>query len=259
MTSNPDLTARKRVPVLSLQVDLCDYDDSIGRIERLTRSGSGGYVCVANVHVAIEAEDDAVYAALVNAADLVLPDGTPLVWMQRWQGNADAKQVRGPSLMPMLMKHAEANGLKVGFFGGRPEVLERMIERASSEYPGLKIAYGYSPPFRLLSDDEDAAIVRDIEAAGVQILFVGLGCPKQERWMASHRDGLSAVAIGVGAAYDLYAGNIREAPQVVSKLGLEWVFRLLQEPRRLFSRYLLVNPRFVLLAAKQLRRYRSGS
>jgi N-acetylglucosaminyldiphosphoundecaprenol N-acetyl-beta-D-mannosaminyltransferase len=259
MTSNPDLTARKRVPVLGLQDDLCDYEDAIERIERLTRSGSGGYVCVANVHVAIEAEDDAVYAALVNAADLVLPDGTPLVWMQRWQGNADPKQVRGPSLMPMLMKHAEANGLKVGFFGGRPEVLERMIERASSEYPGLKIAYGYSPPFRLLSDDEDAAIVRDIEAAGVQILFVGLGCPKQERWMASHRDGLSAVAIGVGAAFDLYAGNIREAPQVVSKLGLEWVFRLLQEPRRLFSRYLLVNPRFVLLAAKQLRRYRSGS
>lgn len=259
MTSNPDLTDRKRVPVLSLQVDLCDYDDAIERIERLTRSGSGGYVCVANVHVAIEAEDDPEYAAIINAADLVLPDGTPLVWMQRWQGNADAKQVRGPSLMPMLMRHGETSGIRIGFLGGRPEVLERMMERASREFPGLEIAYNYSPPFRALSDDENAAIVRDINSAGVQILFVGLGCPKQERWMAAHRDGLSAVAIGVGAAFDLYAGNIREAPQVVSKLGLEWVFRLLQEPRRLFSRYLLVNPRFVWLASKQLRRYRSGS
>jgi N-acetylglucosaminyldiphosphoundecaprenol N-acetyl-beta-D-mannosaminyltransferase len=245
---------RTRVPVLKLQVDLCDYDRAIKRITELARAGVGGYVCVANVHVAIEAENDPRFAALVNDADLVLPDGTPLVWMQRLQGNDDAKQVRGPSLMPMLMKHAEDEGLKVGFRGGKPEVLERILSRAKEEFPGLAIQYALSPPFRDHTEAEKAADLRALHDSETQILFVGLGCPKQERWMAANRDSVKAVMIGVGAAFDLYAGDIREAPAVVSKLGLEWMFRLVQEPRRLFSRYLLVNPRFVWLATRQLMR-----
>lgn len=247
-------TDRTRVPVLRLQVDLCDYDRAIKRITELARAGDGGYVCVANVHVAIEAENDPRFAELVNEADIVLPDGTPLVWMQRLQGNDDAKQVRGPSLMPMLMKHAEAENLRVGFLGGRPDVLARIITRADEEYPRLNIAYQNSPPFRELSAEENRDITNTINASGVEILFVGLGCPKQERWMAASRDSVKAVMIGVGAAFDLYAGDIREAPAIVSKLGLEWMFRLVQEPRRLFSRYLLVNPRFVWLATRQLMR-----
>ena len=243
---------RRRIPVLGLNVDLTDYERAIARITELARDGRGGYVCVTNVHVTIEAEDDPAYRELVNNADLVLPDGTPLVWMQRWQGNENASQVRGPSLMPMLMERAEREEMKVGFLGGRQDVLDRIVERANIEFGDLDIAYVYSPPFRALSDDEDAAIVNDINSAGVQILFVGLGCPKQERWIAEHRDRVGAVSIGVGAAFDLYAGDIREAPPIVSKLGMEWVFRLMQEPRRLFSRYLLVNPRFMWLAGKQL-------
>src|SRR5688572_29102001 len=250
MTSNSDQKIRKRVPVLNLMVDLCDYDTAIARIDRLARAGDGGYVCVSNVHGAIEAEDDPHYARLVNDADIVVPDGTPLVWMQRLQGSRDATQVRGPSLMPMLMKHAEAENLNVGFIGGRPEVLERMIMRAADEFPRLNIAYKYSPPFRVLSEDDENGITRAINEAGVQILFVGLGCPKQERWMAANRGAINAVMIGVGAAFDLYAGNLREAPRWISRLGMEWMFRLVQEPRRLFSRYLLVNPRFVWLAMK---------
>ena len=252
MTSKSDQKIRKRVPVLNLMVDLCDYDTAIARIDRLARAGDGGYVCVSNVHGAIEAEDDPGYARLVNDADIVVPDGTPLVWMQRLQGSRDATQVRGPSLMPMLMKHAEAENLKVGFIGGLPEVLERMLARAGDEFPRLNIAYKYSPPFRVLSEDDEAGITREINEAGVQILFVGLGCPKQERWMAANRGAINAVMIGVGAAFDLYAGHLREAPRWISRLGMEWMFRLVQEPRRLFSRYLLVNPRFVWLAMKQL-------
>lgn len=247
-----DQINRRRVPVLGLNVDFTDYQKVIARITDLARAAGGGYVCVANVHMTIEAEDDRTYRDLVNDADLVVPDGTPLVWMQRWQGNEGASQVRGPSLMPMLMGHAEREGLKVGFLGGRQEVLERLLERARSDFPSLDVAYAYSPPFRALSDEDNASIANDINSAGVQILFVGLGCPKQERWMAANRDRVNAVALGVGAAFDLYAGEIREAPGVVSRLGLEWVFRLLQEPRRLFSRYLLVNPRFMWLAGKQL-------
>ncbi|HUR98349.1 MAG TPA: WecB/TagA/CpsF family glycosyltransferase [Pyrinomonadaceae bacterium] len=247
-------TDRTRVPVLKLRVDLCDYESTIGRILELGREGVGGYVCVANVHVAIEAENDPRFAELVNDADLVLPDGTPLVWMQRLQGNEDATQVRGPSLMPMLIKRAEAEKLSVGFLGGRPEVLERILARATMESTGLNIGYKNSPPFRDLTEEDNAEIANAINSAAVQILFVGLGCPKQERWMAANRQRINAVMIGVGAAFDLYAGNIREAPSVVSKLGLEWMFRLIQEPRRLFSRYLLVNPRFVWLATRQLMR-----
>ena len=252
MNHTPEQTVRRRVPVLGLNVDLCDYRSAIARITELARARNGGYVCVANVHVTIEAEDDERYSELVNAADLVLPDGTPLVWMQRWQGNADAAQVRGPSLMPMLMKHAEAENLKVGFLGGRAEVLERIAARARDEFPALDIAYQHSPPFRELTSDENAQIAAATNDAGVEILFVGLGCPKQERWMAANRGVVKAASIGVGAAFDLYAGELREAPHIVSRLGLEWMYRLVQEPRRLFSRYLLVNPRFMLLAARQL-------
>lgn len=247
---------RRRIPVLGLRVDLTSYDETIARIIELARRGLGGYVCVANVHVAIEAEDDARFAEMVNAADLVLPDGVPLVWMQRLQGNENATQVRGPSLMPMLMRQAEAHSLKVGFIGGLPPVLETIRDRASREFPDLDIAYVHSPPFREASSREIEQDCKEIGEAGVQILFVGLGCPKQERWMASNRSSIDAVMIGVGAAFDLYAGNIREAPRWMSKLGLEWMFRLVQEPRRLFSRYLAVNPRFVWLAAKQLLRGR---
>ena len=249
---NPDETTRRRVPVLKLRVDLTDYASTIERVIELAHSGRGGYISVANVHVAIEAQDDPAFSDLVNDADLVLPDGTPLVWMQRWQGNEDAEQVRGPSLMPMLMKRAEGSGLKVGFFGGTEETLKRLVERGLREFPNLKVTYSYSPPFRELTIAENAKIADEINAAGVQILFVGLGCPKQERWMAANHERIDAVMLGVGAAFDLYAGNLREAPGLISKLGLEWVFRLVQEPRRLFSRYLMVNPRFVLLAGKQL-------
>jgi N-acetylglucosaminyldiphosphoundecaprenol N-acetyl-beta-D-mannosaminyltransferase len=245
-------TVRTRVPVLKLGIDLCDYRTVINHILELAHAGKGGYVCVANVHVVIEAENDPRFAELVNDADLVLPDGTPLVWMQRLQGNDNAMQVRGPSLMPMLMERAAAVKLSVGFLGGRPQVLEKILARSAEDLPGLDVAYKNSPPFRELTEVDNAAISDDINAAGVQILFVGLGCPKQERWMAANKGKINAVMIGVGAAFDLYAGNIREAPRVVSKLGLEWIFRLVQEPRRLFSRYLFVNPRFVWLAARQL-------
>ncbi|MEO6333780.1 MAG: WecB/TagA/CpsF family glycosyltransferase [Pyrinomonadaceae bacterium] len=243
---------RRRVPVLKLQVDLCDYESAVNRIAERARTGHGGYVCVANVHVAIEAEDDPEFSRLVNNADLVLPDGTPLVWMQRLQGNGGASQVRGPSLMPMLMQHAETEKLRVGFLGGRPEVLQMICTRAAEEFPELNVVFENSPPFRELADEENDEIANAINASEVQILFVGLGCPKQERWMAANREQVKAVMIGVGAAFDLYSGNIREAPGLISKLGLEWMFRLVQEPRRLFSRYLLVNPRFVWLAARQL-------
>jgi N-acetylglucosaminyldiphosphoundecaprenol N-acetyl-beta-D-mannosaminyltransferase len=241
---------RMRARIISLDVDVIDYAQTIERVDELARAGRGGYVCVANVHMTIEAHDDPKFSAQVNAADLVVPDGKPLLWMQKRLGYAEASQVRGPSLMPMLMAHAEREGLKIGFYGGKPEVIEKIIARAKIDFPSLEISYAHSPPFRPLTDIEDAEAVEKINSSGTQILFVGLGCPKGERWMAEHRDRIDAVVLGVGAAFDFYAGTLSEAPQWMRKSGLEWLFRLASEPSRLWRRYLYTNSRFLYLAIK---------
>jgi N-acetylglucosaminyldiphosphoundecaprenol N-acetyl-beta-D-mannosaminyltransferase len=238
---------RTRTRIISLDVDVTDYEQTIATVDKLARAGRGGYVCVANVHMTIEAHDDPHYAEQVNAAELVVPDGRPLSWAQKNAGHANATQVRGPSLMPMLMEHAERDGLNVGFYGGSPEVVERIIERAHGEYPRLQISYAYSPPFRALTVEEDAEVVVKINASNTQILFVGLGCPKGERWMAEHRDRLGAVMLGVGAAFDFYAGTLAEAPEWMRSAGLEWLYRLGSEPSRLWRRYLYTNSRFLYL------------
>jgi len=184
----------------------------------------------------------------------VVTDGMPLVWMQRRQGSAGGGRVRANDLMIRLCEYAAENDLKVGFYGGRQEVIDRVKERAKKELPNLQIAYAYSPPFRPLTEEEDQAVTEAIKNSGAQILFMGLGCPKQENWMAAHRGKIPAVMLGVGASFDFYAGNIKESPQWLQNIGLEWFYRLVQEPRRLWYRYLVLNPRFMFQAAKQLLR-----
>jgi N-acetylglucosaminyldiphosphoundecaprenol N-acetyl-beta-D-mannosaminyltransferase len=240
--------ANKKIRVISLQTDVTDQASAVRTIAAL----DGGYVCVATVHMVMEAYDDAEFRAKVNAAGLIVPDGMPLLWMQKRLGAPEAQRVRGNDLMIGLMAYAEKNGLKIGFYGGRDETLKALYKRAGLDYPGLKIVYTYSPLFRPLTEIEDAAITNDINAAAPDILFVGLGCPKQENWMAAHREKINAVMIGVGAAFDFYAGNLREAPRWMSNMGLEWLFRLAMEPKRLWRRYLILNPRFMWLATRQL-------
>lgn len=239
---------KKQIPVLTLKTDVCDHASAVNTIAWLNR----GYVCVATVHMVMEAYDDPAFARKVNAADLVVPDGMPLVWMQKLQGAKGASRVRGNDLTINVCRYAAENGLKVGFYGGRQEVLDGIRKRASLDFPGLEIAYTYAPPFRELTAEEDAQIVDDINSARLEFLFVGLGCPKQENWMAAHDGQIVPVMIGVGAAFDFYAGNLKEAPRWLSNIGLEWLFRLAMEPRRLWRRYLILNPRFILLAVEQL-------
>jgi N-acetylglucosaminyldiphosphoundecaprenol N-acetyl-beta-D-mannosaminyltransferase len=242
--------ANKKIRVIGLNTDVTDHASVVEAIAAL----KGGYVCVATVHMVMEAYDDPEFAGKVNAADLIVPDGMPLLWMQKLQRAREAKRVRGNDLMLALFEHAEKEGLKVGFYGGRDETLKALYERAGRDYPGLKIVYTYSPLFRPLTAIEDAAITDDLNKAGPDILFVGLGCPKQENWMAAHRDRVGAVMIGVGAAFDFYAGNVKEAPRWMSNIGLEWLFRLAMEPKRLWRRYVILNPRFMGLALRQLMR-----
>ncbi len=246
------LTESKRVRVVSLLVNVCNYESAVKRIVEMVRAGNGGYVCMSTVHMIMESYDDSEYGKKVNAADMVVSDGMPLVWMQKLQGVAEADRVRSPALMPLLCGYAAKNNLSVGFYGGKQEVIDEICERAKKDFPNLNIAYACSPPFRPLTVEEDLEITAAINQARPDILFMGLGCPKQENWMAAHKNKLKTIMIGVGASFDFYAGNVKECPEWLQKSGLEWLFRLTQEPRRLWRRYLILNPRFIWLAALQL-------
>jgi N-acetylglucosaminyldiphosphoundecaprenol N-acetyl-beta-D-mannosaminyltransferase len=204
----------------------------------------------------MEAFDAPDFQRSVNAADMVTPDGVPLVWALRALGLPQTRRVYGPTLMRLVCRRAEEHGLPIGLYGGSPEVLEALRERLLERHPSLRIAFAASPPFRPATAEEDASTVQAIEASGVRILFVGLGCPKQERWMAAQREALPCVMLGVGAAFDFLAGSKRQSPAWLQRAGLEWLFRLASEPRRLWRRYLIHNPRFVVHFARQLVRAR---
>ena len=245
-------SAPERVRVVSLFPNVVSRESAVEQIHKLVKAGNGGYVCFSTVHMVMESHDNAEYGGRVNGANVIIPDGMPLVWMQKLQGAKDAHRLRANDLMITLCAFAEANNLTVGFYGGRQTVIDAILERAKTDFPQLKIVYAVSPPFRPLTDEEDAEIVGEINDKKPDLLFMGLGCPKQENWMAAHKDKVSAVMLGVGASFDFYAGNVKESPEWLGKLGLEWLFRLTQEPKRLWRRYLILNPRFMWLATRQL-------
>jgi len=239
--------------VIDVRVDATSYGDAANRIRDWASRGESRYVCVCNVHMVMEAHDDMSFRDVVNGADLVTPDGMPLVWALRLQGVRDASRVYGPQLMPELLATAEREGIPVGLHGSTPEVLELLRERLRTEFPGLDLRYVHSPPFGASPDEEERALAQ-IRASGARILFVALGCPKQERWMAANRERVPAVMVGVGAAFDFLAGTKPQAPGWIQTVGMEWAFRLMTEPRRLWRRYVVHNPRFVVLLGRQLMR-----
>ncbi len=234
-----------------MRVDGTTYADAVSQILDWAGEPPARYVCVATVHMVMEAYDDRRFQRIVNDADLVTPDGMPLVWALRLLGVRAASRVYGPDLVPALCGEAAAQHVPVGFYGGSPEVLERMLAEVRRRWPSLSIGYSWSPPFRPLTVAEDAEVVEQINQSGVRLLFVGIGCPKQERWMAEHRNRVALVMVGVGAAFDFLAGAKQQAPRFLQRAGLEWCFRLVTEPRRLWRRYLYHNPRYLGLFARQ--------
>jgi N-acetylglucosaminyldiphosphoundecaprenol N-acetyl-beta-D-mannosaminyltransferase len=238
--------------ILRMRVDATTYEGASRTIVDWAKGGQSRYVCVAAVNNVMESYDDPTFLEVMNGADLVTPDGMPLVWGLRWLGVQGATRVYGPNLTVALLRLAERERIRVGFLGGAPAVLRELSDRVSQRWPGLPIVYESSPPFRALTESEDDQLVRDINNAGTQILFVGLGCPKQERWMARQRGRVAAVMVGVGAAFDYLAGRKTQAPPLLQQAGLEWLFRLTTEPRRLWGRYLRQNPRFAMLFGEQL-------
>ena len=235
-----------------MRVDATSYQSTTRDIVEWGRSGAARYICIANTHMAMESYDDDTFRHIVNSADLVTPDGMPIVWGLQFLGVKRASRVYGPDLMLSVLEAAEREELEIGFYGGSPETLARLKTAVLERFPALKISYAASPPFRPLMPDEDIRGVDEINASGVRILFVGLGCPKQERWMAEHVGQIRSVMVGVGAAFDFIAGVKPQAPRWLMGPGLEWVFRLSNEPGRLWRRYLWHNPRFVVLFALQL-------
>jgi N-acetylglucosaminyldiphosphoundecaprenol N-acetyl-beta-D-mannosaminyltransferase len=238
--------------ILGMRVDSTGYADAAGRVTGWAREGQSRYVCCASVNNVMEAFDSVEFRQIMNTADLVTPDGMPLVWGLRLLGARGASRVYGPDLTALVLEAAARDGLPVGFYGADENTLHLLVANVGRRFPSLRIAYAFSPPFRAPTPDEDDRIVREIDSSGARILFVGLSTPKQERWMAAHRGRLRTVMLGVGAAFDFLAGTKPQAPRWMQGAGLEWMFRLLTEPRRLGPRYFRHNPRFVTFFAMQL-------
>lgn len=241
--------------LLGMRIDGTSYAAASRQVCAWAAAQESGYVCAANVHMVMECHDDEDFAAVVNQARLVTPDGMPLVWSLRRLGLPDQQRVYGPTLMLHVCAEAERLGIPIGLYGGTTDCLDRLRLVLAERFPRLAIPYAFSPPFRAISSDEDEAICAAIRASAVGLLFVGLGCPKQERWMAGHAARLPVIQLGVGAAFAFHAGMVRQAPGWMQRSGLEWLFRLVVEPRRLWRRYVVNNPRFVVLAGLQILRH----
>jgi len=238
--------------VIGTRVDSTSYAGATQIAADWSSRQESRYICIANVHMLMEAYDSSYFRKIVNDADLVTPDGMPLVWMMRLKGQRDQSRVYGPTLMLHILERAARENIPVGFYGSQPEVLESLIKRMQACYAGLNVAYSFSPPFHALSPEENLVMVEQVNRSGCRILFVGLGCPKQEYWMAEHHGKINAVMVGVGAAFDFHSGLKPQAPVWMQAIGLEWLFRLFNEPRRLWRRYLYHNPRFMVLAIADL-------
>jgi N-acetylglucosaminyldiphosphoundecaprenol N-acetyl-beta-D-mannosaminyltransferase len=235
------------VNILGVGVSPVSRARALGIIESWIAAKDRQYVCVSGIHGVMESQRDENLRAIHNAAGMVVPDGMPLVWLSRLKGFEAVERVYGPDLLLACCQRSLSTGYRHFFYGGGPGVPELLTQRLQARFPGLTVAGAYSPPFRALTPEEDAEVIRLINSARPDIVWVGLSTPKQERWMADHRDSLSApVLLGVGAAFDFHAGLKRQAPRWMQRSGLEWLFRLWQEPRRLWRRYLRNNPLFVL-------------
>jgi N-acetylglucosaminyldiphosphoundecaprenol N-acetyl-beta-D-mannosaminyltransferase len=239
------VSGRSDFNVLGLRVGITSLEQATEYVIQSSQAEKKGYVCAANVHMCMESHDDEDFQQIVNGASLVVPDGKPLVWWMRAFGVNNAKQVRGPDLFLNVCNKASQHGIPIGLYGGTQDALDKLQEYFKYKLPNLNVVCAISPPFRELTQEEQAGFLDIINESGAKILFLGLGCPKQERWMAHNKDKINALMIGVGAAFDFYAGTKKIAPAWMMKIGLEWLFRLITEPGRLWKRYLMNNPRFV--------------
>jgi len=254
------LTEAASYEVLGVRVDAVQIPDVVSRMEKwIELRDACRFIAVTDMHSLMQAQHAASFRKILHDADLVVPDGFPLVWLGRRKGYPLRRRVYGPELMERFCEVTAARGYRHFFYGGAPGVAEELTARLTVRFPGLQIAGAYCPPFRALTQTEDDEVTSLINCARADIVWVGLGAPKQERWMFEHRAGLTApVLVGVGAAFDFHSGRMAQAPLWMREHGLEWLFRLSREPGRLWRRYLIYGTQFValvLLEALGLRKF----
>lgn len=247
---------RRVVEPIGAPMDVLEWDDALARISGWARAGESRYVCICNAHSVVTASNDPAFMRVIREADMATPDGAPVAWLMRKLGAAKQERINGPDLMMRYCELAAASGEPIYLYGNTEPTLAELQVRLKQRWPGLVIAGAYSPPFRATAELEDPAVIEAINASGARTVWVSLGCPKQEMWMARHRGKINAVMLGVGAAFDYHAGTLRRAPRWMRAAGLEWLHRLVTEPRRLWRRYLFTNSAFIVKAASQLLRAR---
>jgi N-acetylglucosaminyldiphosphoundecaprenol N-acetyl-beta-D-mannosaminyltransferase len=238
--------------VIEIPVNITTFDQQTEQITSWAERRQHKMVCVANVHMLVEGWRDPEFANILKNADLLVPEGMPLVWMLNLMGLDYIKRVGGMELFLACCQKASAAQISIFLLGTEPEILTKICQHLAQDFPDLKVAGMYAPPFAPISKDLDLELVQTINDSGAGIVFVALGCPKQEKWMALYRDRLQAVLIGVGAVFPIYAGIMKQAPEFMRNAGLAWLFRLGQEPKRLWFRYLSTNPIFIYLSLKQI-------
>lgn len=241
----------QRDQLINFDLSIGRYPSFISSIIDLAKQKSSSNVCVANVHMFVEAYRDGSFSKVIKEADIVTPDGKPLTWGMRILYGIHQERVAGSDILPDLLRQSELQNLSVFFYGGTQKMLDDTFEFLKHAYPHLKLAGLISPPFRKLSDKENDDIVSTINNSGANIVMVVLGCPKQEKWMSMMKGKVNAVMVGIGGALPLLIGAQKRAPLWMQKNGLEWVFRLAIEPKRLFKRYAVTNPMFIYIICKE--------
>lgn len=236
--------------IICLNIDLISYKEALGKITSMGKSKTPSYVCFANVHMIIEAYKNSEFSEQVNNATLVLSDGMPVVKTLKLFHSRIQDRIAGMDIFPDLIKSAESNNLKVFFFGTSPELLEKIKIKTEKEFPNVNVVGLLSPPFNKSLDDQ--SYIDIIKSSRANLVFVALGCPKQEKWMANNSHKINATLLGVGGAFSIYAGTAKRAPLFMRNIGMEWLYRLFREPKRLFGRYFITNSIFLFLLSKEL-------
>ncbi|MGG7213211.1 WecB/TagA/CpsF family glycosyltransferase [Clostridium nigeriense] len=242
--------------ILGVNIAVTNLSETVRYIEENLEELRGNYICISNVHTTVTAYEDEEYRQIQNGGALALPDGKPLSIVSKKRGFKNAERVTGPDLMGALFKESEEKGYKHYFYGSTQETLELLKIKLNEKYPKLNIVGMYSPPFKSEVSLENDDILNEINSKDVDFLWVGLGAPKQEKWMHIHKNKINAIMLGVGAGFDYYAEKIKRAPIWMQKCSLEWLYRLMQDPKRLFNRYLKTNIKFLLKITKENKRRR---
>ncbi|WP_122639134.1 WecB/TagA/CpsF family glycosyltransferase [Romboutsia sp. Marseille-P6047] len=233
--------------ILGVNINVTNMKDTIKVITHNLEDIKGNYICVSNVHTTVMSYEDERYRNIQNSGFMALPDGKPLSIVSQKRGFKEAERVTGPDLMEEIFKISEENGYSHYFYGSTQKTLDTLQAKLNEKYPNMKISGMYSPPFRKLTEEEDKKVIESINKVKPDFIWVGLGAPKQEIWMCKHKNKVNGLMLGVGAGFDYHAGNISRAPKWMQNMSLEWLYRLMQDPKRLLKRYINTNLKFIYI------------